>query len=266
MSKRPPEARIVAITGASSGIGLAAAQAFSARGDTVYSLSRSAPPDAHIRHVPCDITDDESAERAVSAVLDEAGRIDVLVLNAGVGVSGSVEHTPMAEIERQFAVNLFGNVRVLQRALPGMREKGGAVLLVSSVAANVAIPFQAYYSCVKASTSMLALALQNELKGFPVRVAAVLPGDVRTGFTAARRKHEAGSEVYPAMARAVSRMEHDEQSGMPPARIAAKLVRLSLQKRPKPLSTVGLFYQFVLFMMKLLPARFANWLVGLLYG
>ena len=266
MSKGPADGRTVVITGASGGIGLAGARAFTARGDTVYSLSRTAPDDPAIRHIPCDITSEESARAAVDAVLLAAGRIDVLVLNAGVGVSGSAEHTPLSEIRRQFDVNFFGNVCVLQRALPGLRAHGGAVLFVSSVAANVAIPFQAYYSCVKASTSMLVLALRSELKPYPVRVAAVLPGDVKTGFTAARRKTEAGRDVYPAMQSAIARMERDETGGMPPSRIADRLVRLSLSKNPKPLSTVGPFYKLVLALMKLLPARFGNWLVGLLYS
>lgn len=266
MSNVPEPGRVVVITGASGGIGLAAAKAFAARGDRVYSLSRSAPPDAAIRHIACDITSDESAPGAVDAVLECEGRIDVLLLNAGIGISGSVEHTPMEEIRRQFDVSFFGNVRVLQRALPALRANGGAILFVSSVAASVAIPYQAYYSCVKAATSMLTLALRSELRGYPVRVCAVLPGDVRTGFTAARRKSEAGSEVYPAMKRAVSRMEKDERSGMRPERIANKLVRLSLARHPKPLSTVGFFYGLVLVTVRILPARAANWLVGRLYS
>lgn len=261
-----PAKRIVAITGASSGIGFAAARAFLACGDTVYSLSRTAPPDSGIRHIPADVTSDASASAAIQSILAEQGRIDVLILNAGFGISGAAEFTGIADAIRQFDVNFFGAVRCLTPALAAMRKTGGTVIFLSSVAAAIPIPFQAYYSAVKAATSAYVLALRNELKGWPVRVCAVLPGDVKTGFTGARRKNECGADVYPALVKSVATMEHDEQNGMSPDRIAAKLVSLAGKRHPKPLSTVGLTYKLFLLIAKLLPARFVNWLVGLIYA
>ena len=110
------------------------------------------------------------------------------------------------------------------------------------------------------------MALRGELRHTGVRVAAVLPGDIRTGFTAAREKCTDGADVYPAMIRSVAGMERDEQKGMDPSAIGNKLLKLSLQKRPKPLSTVGLQYKVFLVLAKLLPARTLSWLVGLLYA
>lgn len=258
--------RIVVITGASQGIGKAAAAAFCENGDRVFNLSRRDPNDPHATHIPCDVTDEMQCKAAIDAVIADAGRIDVLVLNAGFGISGPVETTAIEAMQKQFDVCLFGAVRVLKPALPYLRESKGTVLFTSSVAAVTPIPYQAFYSACKASINSLVMTLRNEWKGTGVRVAAVLPGDVRTGFTAAREKSPEDAALYPNAARSVAKMEHDEQHGMPPERIAARFVRLSKQKQPKPFCSVGFAYSAVLVLMKLLPARLADWVLGKLYA
>lgn len=258
--------RIVVITGASGGIGLAAAERFLAAGDRVYGLSRRPYDNGRVTHIPCDVSERLDAERAVKQVLDEAGRIDVLVSNAGFGISGAVEFTEPVEARRQFDVNFFGAVNLLHAALPAMRKQGaGCILFVSSVAGSIAIPFQAFYSASKAAINSLCCALANELRPFGVRVAAVLPGDVKTGFTAARRKSAAGAQVYTALTKSVATMEHDEQNGLSPTVIANILYRLSVRKHPKPLTTGGASYRVLMVLNKLLPIRLVNWLVGKLY-
>ena len=156
------------------------------------------------------------------------------------------------------AKTLFGAFRVLKAALPSLRTTKGTVLFTSSVAGVVPIPYQAFYSAAKASINSLVMALRNELKGTGIRVAAVLPGDVKTGFTAAREKNEVHAALYPNEVRSVEKMEHDEQHGMSPDRIAAKFLKLSKQKHPKPFCSVGFAYSAVLVLMKLLPAGLAN--------
>lgn len=264
MSSEPK--RIVVITGASSGIGLAAARAFLSNGDTVYSFSRTKPPEEAIRFLKTDVTDTEAVALSVAEVLREAGKIDVLVLNAGMGVSGAVEFESIADAQKQFDVCFFGAARAVRTALPALRASKGTALFVSSVAADIPIPFQAYYSAAKAAISAFTFALRNELRASGVRIAAVLPGDIHTGFTASRNKCMEGAEAYPAMQKSVATMEHDEQHGMPPACIANHLVALSKQKHPKPFSTVGLNYKLFLFLARILPARFLNWLVSLIYA
>ena len=258
--------RTVVISGASGGIGLAAARAFLAHGDRVYGLSRTPGPETGVVHVPTDVTDDEQVRSAIERIAVEAGGIDVLVCNAGMGVSGAVEFQSMEDAEKQLNVCFFGAARCVRAALPHLRRSRGCALFVSSVAGSIPIPFQAYYSCSKAAVNALVMALRGELRTTGVRVAAVLPGDIRTGFTAARQKCEEGADVYPAMIRSVEGMERDERKGMDPSRIGNRLVRLSLMKHPKPLSTVGLSYKFFLVLAKILPARLLAWLVGLLYA
>ena len=258
--------RIIVITGASTGIGKAAAAAFSRCGDRVCNLSRRDPTDPHATHIPCDVTDEAQCKAAVETVLNEAGRIDVLLLNAGFGISGPIETTAIEAMQKQFDVCLFGAIRVLKPALPALRESRGVILFTSSVAAVTPIPYQAFYSACKASINSIVMALRNELKGTGVRVAAVLPGDVKTGFTAAREKNPVHAELYPNEVRSVAKMEHDEQHGMSPDRIAKRFVRLSKQKNPKPFCSVGLAYSAVCVLVKLLPARFADWVLGKMYA
>ena len=258
--------RIVVITGASQGIGKAAAAAFSDNGDRVYNLSRSNPNDPHATHIPCDVTDEAQCIAAIDTVRKEAGRIDVLLLNAGFGISGPIETTAIEAAQKQFDVCLFGAVRVLKAALPALRASKGMVLFTSSVAAVTPIPYQAFYSAAKASINSVVMALRNELSGTGVRVAAVLPGDVKTGFTAAREKNPENLTLYPNEVRSVAKMEHDEQHGMSPDRIAKRFLKLSKQKHPKPFCSVGFAYSAVCVLVKLLPARFANWVLGKLYA
>ena len=262
----PSEQRVVVITGASQGIGKAAAAAFSRAGDRVYDLSRRGETTGNAFHVPCDVTDETMCKTAIEAVLRDAERIDVLILNAGFGISGPIETTETEAMKKQFDVCLFGAVRVLKPALPALRESKGMVLFTSSVAAVTPIPYQAFYSACKAAINSVVMALRNELKGTGIRVCAVLPGDVKTGFTAAREKNAVNEALYPNEVKSVAKMEHDEQHGMSPDRIAKRFYQLSRQRNPKPFCSVGFAYSLVCVLVKLLPARLANLVLGKLYA
>lgn len=261
------EARVALVTGASSGIGLAAANALLDAGYSVYGLSRHPFPGARHTHLVADVTDEAQVRAAVDAVLAREGRIDLLVNNAGFGISGAVEFTDDAAARRQFDVNLFGTLNCIRAVAPHMRARhGGTILNVGSVAGSIPIPFQAFYSAAKAAVASVTMALQNELRPFSVNVCALLPGDVRTGFTAAREKNAAGSEVYTALARSVAGMERDEQNGMAPEKAGAFIAHVADKKSVRPINTIGLQYKFFCFLVKILPAKTLNWLVGLIYA
>lgn len=259
---------VVLITGGSSGIGRAAAEAFRDGGYRVYEISRRESSVPGIIHISGDVTDDGSVEKAVGQVLAAEGKIDVLVNNAGFGISGAVEFTDTAEAKKQFDVNFFGMVRVCRAVLPAMRQAGkGRILNLSSVAAAIPIPFQTFYSASKAAINAYTQALGNEVRPFGIQVCAVMPGDIRTGFTAAREKEEAGDAVYGGrLSRSVAKMEKDEKGGMAPSEVARLLVKLAGKRKVKPLYTVRWDYQFFVVLARLLPGRALNWLVFQLYG
>ena len=256
------------VTGGTSGLGLAAAQTLAEKGLRVYALSRHGAPVPGVTSLACDITDADAVERTVAAIEAEAERIDLVVNNAGFGISGAVECTTPEEARRLFDVDFFGVVNVNHAVLPRMRRAGGGrIVHVSSVAAPIAIPFQAYYSATKAAVNDYTMALANELRPFGITVCAVQPGDIRTGFTAAREKTQAGDEIYGGrISRSVKRMEHDEQTGMDPAAAGRFICRVAQSQSRHPLYTIGASYKFFVFLTKILPAQLLNWMIGLLYA
>ena len=259
--------RVCVLTGGSSGIGKATAQLLAKNGFTVYELSRNGADADGIRHITADVTDADQVKAAIASVLAAEGQINLLVNNAGFGISGAVEFTDPKEAFSQLNVNFFGSLHCIQAVLPMMRaQKSGHIVNISSVAAPIAIPFQAFYSATKSATNSLTLALRNEVKPFCVKACAILPGDVKTGFTAARKKSCTGAEIYgTAIDHAVAVMEHDEQNGMPPELVAKAVLRAANAKNPQAYYTVGLQYQVFVLLAKLLPATWTNALVGMIY-
>ena len=260
---------IAVITGGTSGIGRATALYLRDAGYTVYELSRREQGVEGLHHIRCDITDEDQVRSAVAEIMDRAGRIDVLVNNAGFGISGAVEFTDTAEAQRLLDVNFFGMVRMNKAVIPHMRQAGrGRIVNLSSVAAPVPIPFQTYYSATKAAVNAYTMALANELRPFGVTVCAVMPGDIHTGFTAARRKVSAGDDIYQGrISRSVKRMEHDEETGMDPAKAGAYIASVAMREgHHHPLYAIRFDYKFFTFLAKVLPARFLNWLIYCLYG
>lgn len=260
--------KIAVVTGGTSGIGRETALYLTQNGCTVYELSRRAEGVEGLRHISADVTDEESVRRAVEQILQEAGRIDILVNNAGFGISGAVEFTDTEEAKRQFDVNFFGMVRMNRAVIAVMRKQGGGrIVNLSSVAAPVPIPFQTYYAASKAAINSYTMALANELRPFGVTVCAVMPGDIHTGFTAARHKVGEGDELYGGrISRSVRRMEHDEQTGMDPVKAGAFVGRVALKGGHKPLYTIGFAYQAAVLLTKILPAQALNWLIGRIYA
>ena len=259
--------RVCVLTGGSGGIGKATARLLVQNGFTVYELSRTGAEADGIRHITADVTEPEQVKAAVAQVIAEEGQLDLLVNNAGFGISGAIEFTDPKDAFAQLNVNFFGTLHCIQAVLPIMRaQKSGHIVNISSVAAPIAIPFQAFYSATKAATNSLTLALRNEVKPFGVKACAILPGDVKTGFTAARKKSCAGADVYgEAVDRAVAVMERDEENGMPPELVAKAVLRAANAKHPKAYYTVGLQYQVFVLLAKILPATWTNALVGMIY-
>ena len=260
--------KVILITGGTSGIGLHAAKTLAANGCKVYELSRREEGAEGIVHLQTDVTDERQVERAVQEILDREGRIDVVINNAGFGISGAVEFTKLEDAKKQLDVNFFGIVSVNRAVLPVLRKQGfGRIVMVSSVAGAIPIPFQTYYSVSKAAINAYALALANEVRPYGVTVCAVQPGDIQTGFTAAREKNPEGDEEYEGrIARSVSTMEHDEQNGMKPEQAGRIIAAVAQKRSKKPIYTIGFTYKLFCAIVKLLPKTFSNYLVGLLYA
>lgn len=260
--------KICVITGGTSGIGKCTAEAMVKKGYTVYELSRREAGNPGMYHIPTDVTDPEACQRAIDGVCSQAGRIDVMINNAGFGISGAIEFTPIEQAKKQLDVNFFGMVNMNHAVLPIMRQQGGGrIVNMSSVAAPIAIPFQAYYSASKAAVRTYSLALASEVRPFGIEVCVIMPGDIATGFTAARRKSCDGDDVYHGrIARSVAVMEHDEQTGMSAEYAGQFVARRATQKRAKLICTMGHKYALFVFLMRILPTGLATRIVGKIYA
>ena len=234
---------VVLVTGASSGIGQACADRLHDRGWTVIGTSRRGTSSGPWASRVMDVDQDEPVLGVLQAILVEHGRLDAVVACAGWGLAGAAEETPLAEAREQLETNFWGAVRVVQGALPMMRRQGrGRLVLMSSIGGVLGLPFQAFYSASKFALEGYGESLAYEVAPFGIDVTLVEPGNVRTGFTDARRHAaapEAGSAYSAAADRAVGKMAGDEEVGVAPDRVAALVQRVLEAKRPPRRASVG---------------------------
>jgi NAD(P)-dependent dehydrogenase (short-subunit alcohol dehydrogenase family) len=200
---------VVLITGCSSGFGLLSALTFARKGDTVYATMRNTAKagvleqakeaeSLPIEVVQLDVTDEESVANAVRHVKDAAGRIDVLVNNAGLGHHGPIEETDGDEVQEIFDTNFFGVLRVVRAVAPMMRAQGsGTIVNVSSLAAPVTPPFSGIYAASKRALEAISEAVHYEMHPFGVRVAIIEPGGFETEIERNRRVARRFTEGSP---------------------------------------------------------------------
>ena len=259
---------VIIVTGASSGIGLSIAQFLGQKGHKVYGVSRSKVHEKNVKSIQADVTKFEELKEAYQEIYDIEGRIDVLINNAGMGISGSVEDTTQTDANYLMDVNFMGVFLSTKAVLPHMRASGGGKIFnMSSVASKLSIPFQSFYSSSKAAINSFSEALAIEIAPFHIQVSILMPGDIRTGFTKNRKKNNVDSPCYEKrVERSVAVMEKDERNGMDPD-LPAKVICKLLKKKKLPLyKTIGFKYKVFVVLHKFLPAKFANWIVGLIYG
>lgn len=263
--------KIILITGASSGIGKTCAEHLAQQGHRVFGTSRRAPfpPQAAQPGSPemiqMDVNQDASVRRGVDFILQEAGRLDVVVNNAGFGLAGPVEDTTIEEAQEQFETNFFGVLRVCRAVLPAMRERrSGYIVNISSLGGIIALPYQALYSATKFAVEGLTEALRMEMRPFGVHVVLIEPGDTSTQFTANRRvalaarENRAYAEWYE---RTIEIVEADELGGAAPGEVARLLERIINHPSPRPRYKVGPAVQKMAAALKgVLPGRLFEWL------
>ena len=260
--------KVAIVTGGSGGIGRCTAAALRDAGCRVYEFSRHEKAAEGITHLNADMTVEAQVRAAVEEVLAREGRIDILVNNAGFGISGAAELTATEDAHAQLELNLFGMDNATRAVLPVMRRQGGGrIVCMSSIAGILPIPFQLWYSVSKAAINAYVLALQNELRPFGISVCAVMPGDIASGFTDARKKSVVGDDVYSGrIQRSVAVMEKDERGGMTPEYAGAYVAKMALKEHSKPMVALGTAYKGAAVLAKLLPRRLSNWIVGKIYA
>lgn len=251
--------RTVLVTGASSGIGAAAAKLLATRGFRVYGTSRSARAASDgIRWLALDVREEASLQRAVARLIETEGALYGAVCNAGIGIFGSVEETPMARARAQFETNVFGVLHTLRAVLPPMRAaRAGRIAIVGSLAGRAPIPFQAHYSATKGAVDALALALHNEVRAFGIHVSLIEPGDIDTGFNDATDWGDtAARSAYGAAIASTERVIRESLPRAPGPDLVARAIAHALEsRRPRVRYPVGPNSKLVPLGKRALPER-----------
>ena len=237
--------KVILITGASSGIGLDAAQTLARQGHRVWAAARRVELMEPLKNdgvhvLKMDVTDETSMQQGVETVIQAEGRIDVLVNNAGYGYFGAIENVPMSDARRQLEVNVFGLARLTQLVLPYMRKQGsGRIINTSSIAGKMTFYMGGWYNVTKYSVEAFSDALRMELKPYGIDVVMIEPGAIKTnwGIIAAQHLKEssAGTAYEEAGTRWADNMEWFYQTNMlsSPAVITKAISRAVNSRRPK---------------------------------
>jgi NAD(P)-dependent dehydrogenase (short-subunit alcohol dehydrogenase family) len=259
---------VVLVTGCSSGIGEATAARLLKAGHTVYATARrpetlAALADAGARTLPLDVTDEATMVAAVKAVEAEHGAVGALVNNAGYGLQGPVEETPMEEVRRQFETNVFGLIRLTQLVLPGMRAaRTGRVVNISSMGGRLTLPGGGYYHASKYAVEAFSDALRLEVAPFGIKVSVVEPGPVLTPWSevAVASIDDIPDGPYAQFRRDLGKGLEGYYAG-PKARLAsspddvAKRIERAIGARPRPRYVVGPVGKAMVMTRRVLPDR-----------
>lgn len=256
--------KTIVITGASSGIGKKTGEYLATKGYKVYGMSRTIGTSPSITYLPCDVTKKDQVQACFASIRED---IDAVLNNAGMGISGAVEYQSEEDIRRIIDVNVLGTVNVCQTAIPYLRKTKGSIINIGSVAGELSIPFQIFYSMTKAAVESLSEGLRMELKPFGIRVTCVLPGDTKTSFTDHRKKTETVNDLYHnRIEKSIHKMEIDEQKGKDPITVAKVIYKVLKKKNPPVRVTVGVEYKILVFLKRLLPLRLVNYILYKMYA
>lgn len=254
------QAKVILVTGASSGIGAACAAYLCGFGHKVYGASRSQAPGDKFQWIRCDITREDEVKAAVSAILEKEGRIDVLVNNGGINVTGAIEMISPEDARSQFETNFFGSLNMIRSVLPVMREnRQGRIINISSVGGMMGLPFQGLYSASKFALEGLTESLRMEIRHSGVQATLIAPGDFCTPITRNRitckysRSHAFYAAHYATTMKVVA---HDESSGTDPLVIAKLVHRLIHTDKLKVRYVAGKpVEKLAVFLKRMLPAE-----------
>ncbi|UAM96791.1 SDR family oxidoreductase [Polaribacter litorisediminis] len=251
--------KVVLVTGASSGIGNSIATFLQSKGYRVYGTSRNPKNSASFSFemIALDVLKVATIQQAVAYIIKKEGNLDVLINNAGMGITGPIEDTPTDEMRKVFDTNLFGAIDVMKAVLPQMRkQKSGIIINITSIAGYMGLPFRGLYSASKGALELITEATSMEVKNLGIRVISVAPGDFATNI-AAGRYHTPVFEksAYKAPYQAnLDLMDAHVQGGLDPIEMAKTVYQIMNTTNPKIHYKVGGFMEkFSIVLKRILP-------------
>lgn len=247
-------AKVILITGASSGFGKATAELLAKRGHTVYGLARRTMEHPQIHYLTADVRKRDEIDRRVAEIIAKEQRIDVLINNAGMGIGGAIELATSDEIDCQMGTNFMGCVYLCQSVLPHMRRQGGGrIINISSIGGVMGLPYQGFYSASKFAIEGFSEALSAEVKRFGIYVSLVEPGDFATNFTASRNNSEItlnDASYGPVFKHSLQLIEKEENGGLKPEKMAQRVTHIVECRRPRMRYVVANFEQWLSVVIK----------------
>ncbi len=252
---------VALVTGASSGIGLVTAQALVKAGYQVFGTSRKPSANPHgITMLVCDLTEEVSVKGMIEEIVKQAGRIDLVVNNAGIGLLGGAEESSIAQAQSIFDVNVFGVVRVINAVLPIMRgQKSGRIINISSVLGLIPSPYNAFYSSTKHAIEGYSESLDHEVRGFGIRIVLVQPGVTRTAFEENLTHVDQPLPVYTAeRTHSESLMRTWIEKGDDPQIVADTVVKAATAKTPKLRYSAGKQSSQVRMLRRFMPEKLVD--------
>ena len=263
---------IVLITGGSSGIGKSIGEYLTQKGFSVYGTSRFPEnfPESKFPLIKLDVTQLDSIQSCVAELISKTRRIDVLINNAGVGITGPLEEIPMDEMKRNFETNLFGPINMINTVLPSMRSQhSGLILNITSIAGYMGLPFRGVYSASKGALELITESYRMELKSFNIKMSNIAPGDFATNI-AAGRYHAPIFEDSPykvPYGATLDMMDSHVDSGKNPLLMAEVVHKIITSKNPKIHYKVSAFLQkFSVVLKRILPDLWYEKLLSRFYN
>lgn len=261
--------KVVVITGASGGIGYAIAKNLASHGCKVYDISRTVKPHKEITgSYQCNVNDTERVDEILREIFANEGRIDVFINNAGFGIAGAIENAKPENIYAQVDTNLSAVMALSSIAIRYLKlSEGGNLINTCSVGGIIPLPYQAAYSATKAGVDVFSRALANEVRDFNIKVTTILPGDIKTNFTNRRIiDNDIKDEEYKkSVEKSIKKAENEEINGDSPDIVGKAVYKILKKKNPPLRKTVGFNYKLIVFLPRILPLKFVNWLVRKIY-
>ena len=253
--------KVVLITGASSGIGKSIGEFLYQKGFSVYGTSRNPERVANSQFalLQLDVRNSESIKSCISEILIKSGRIDVVINNAGVGITGPLEEIPTTEIKNNFETNFFGPIEVMKAVLPQMRlQKSGLIINITSIAGYMGLPYRSVYSASKAALEIITESLRMEVKPFGIQITNVAPGDFATNIAAGRYHAPVveGSDYEKNYSKVLDMMNTHVDTGSNPEEMAEAIYKIIKTPNPKIHYKIGAFMQkFSIVLKRVLPDK-----------
>ncbi|MHB1908958.1 MAG: SDR family NAD(P)-dependent oxidoreductase [Nitrososphaerales archaeon] len=248
--------KVVLITGASSGFGRETAALLAQNSFRVFGTSRNESKESNFEFLKLDITNDSSVKDCVQSLLEKTnGRLDVLVNNAGFVLFGGIEEATIEEAKMQLDTNLFGAMRMIRSVLPAMRkQRSGQIINMGSLAGQIGVPFQGYYSTSKFALEGYTEVLRHEVRSLGIRVSIIEPGFFKTNIGRAAKSVSSKIEDYHLVReKAARRVRMDESRGQDPKIVAKLILDIINSKSPKLRYAIGKEKRALLY-KRVLPA------------